>query len=517
MTPGHAPGAGRGVAGLSQIGRSGGRHWLTVRPCGVRLPRIVSVVLAVLLVGGSFLAGARAASADTSDGSIEAFIDEEMPASGVPGLAYSVVDDGEITAAGARGVATMGEDRPVTPDTAFVIGSISKSFTALAVMQLVEAGKVDLDAEISQYLDGFAGRPAGAITIRQLLSHTSGFSTTQGNQPFTGATGGRDDLANRVSEVAEIAPADPPGQGWEYSNVNYQILGRLIEVVSGQDYQGYVTANILEPVGMADSFVSDGEVHDSMATGHTSWFTTKRAVPETPTDRATAPQGGIVSSAADLAQYMAMMMNGEDDVLSAEGKALMMRPASAVSPSYGFGWFLEADGGVWHTGSTPGFESLAWMLPAQGKGAVVLVNAVSGVGFAETTELRTGIAALGLGVDYAGEGSRWSQKALLIGLALLPIVYLLAMVWAWRHRTAIRAKSGIGGLFSLWFPLLTTLVAAWVILVLVPGLFGSPLTNLYQFQPDLALVLIATAVMGVVWAAFRLAVSRRAPTNVTVR
>ena len=430
-----------------------------------------------------------------------------MPASGVPGLAYAVVHDAGITAAGARGVARMGEARKVTPDTPFLTGSISKSFTALAVMQLVEEGKVDLDADVAQYLDAFSGRPAGAITIRQLLSHTSGFSTTQGNEPFSGVTVGKDELAGRVDQIAETAPANPPGQGWEYSNLNYQVLGRLIEVVSGQDYQGYVTGNILEPVGMANSFVSDGEVHESMATGHTSWFTTKRALATSATDRGTAPQGGIVASATDLARYMEMMMNGEDDVLSADGKALMMRPAGAASPSYGFGWYVEPDGGVWHTGASPGFESLAWMLPAQKKGAVVLVNAVGGLGFAGTTELRTGIAARGLGVDYDAEGSRWPQKALLIGLVLLPIGYLLSMIWAWRHRAAIRAKSGIGGLLSLWFPLLTTLVAAWAILVLVPGLSGSPLPNLVDFQPDLVLVLIATAVMGVLWALFRLTVA----------
>ncbi len=449
-----------------------------------------------------------AAPADAPDDSIEEFIDKEMPASGVPGLAYAVVDDdAEITAAGARGVARMGEERKVTTDTPFLTGSISKSFTALAVMQLVEEGKVDLDADVAQYLDTFSGRPAGAITIRQLLSHTSGFSTTQGNEPFSGVTGGQDELAGRVDQIAKTAPANQPGQGWEYSNVNYQVLGRLIEVVSGQDYQAYVAGNILEPVGMGSSFVSDGKVHESMATGHTSWFTTKRALANSATDRGTAPQGGIVASATDLARYMQMMMNGEDDVLSAEGKALMMRPASAASPSYGFGWYVEPDGGVWHTGASPGFESLAWMLPAQKKGAVVLVNAGGGVGFAETTELRTGIAARGLGIDYDGEGSRWSQKALLIGLVLLPIGYLLGMLWVWRHRAAIRGKSGVGGRFSLWFPLLTTLAAAWVILVLVPGLSGSPLPNLVQFQPDFVLVLIATAVMGVAWAVFRLAVA----------
>ncbi len=122
------------------------------------------------------------------DGSIETFIDREMPASGIPGLAYAVVADDEITSVGARGVVRIGGDDEVTPDTPFVIGSISKSFTALAVMQLVEGGKVDLDAGISQYLDGFVGRPAGPVTIRQLLSHTSGFSTLQGNSGSAAST-----------------------------------------------------------------------------------------------------------------------------------------------------------------------------------------------------------------------------------------------------------------------------------------------------------------------------------------
>jgi CubicO group peptidase (beta-lactamase class C family) len=447
--------------------------------------------------------------AASSDDTVEDVIDAEMPTSGVPGLSYAVVTDGEITSAGARGVVEAGTDGQVTPDTPLQAGSITKSVTALAVMQLVEAGQVDLDAAVAQYLDGFAGQPAGVVTIRQLLSHTSGLSTLQGNASHTDATGDQDELARLVDGLATLAPAYGPAERWEYSNTNYQILGRLVEVVSGQDYQTYVTANILQPVGMDDSFVADGEVHDEMATGHRPWFGTKRPLPEQRTDRATAPQGGLVASANDLALYLAMMMNGQDDVLSADGKAQMMRPASPVSPFYGLGWFIDAGNGtVWHSGSTPGFESLATMAPAEGDGVVVLVNGGSGIGFGETTQLRNSVTAAALDLDYGGEGSRWSQQALFLGLVLLPIVYLLAMVWAWRHRAAVRAKStNAFGRFSLWFPLLTTLVAAWVIVWLVPTLLGAPLDTLRLFQPDLGLVLITTAVTGVLWAVFRLAVA----------
>ena len=441
-------------------------------------------------------------------GSIDSFIDGEMPAAGVPGLAYAVVADGDITSAGARGVLRLGDDPRVTPDTPFLTGSISKSFTALSVMQLVEADKIDLDAEVSDYLGGYSGRAAGAITIRQLLSHTSGFSTLQGNASLTDTTGGRGELARRVDQLADVTPTSPPGERWEYSNTNYEILGGVVEVVSGQTYQTYVAEHIFEPVGMEHSFVADGEVHESMATGHRPWFGTKTPLPDNRTSRGTAPQGGIVASAYDLARYLATMMNRRDDVLSAAGKALMIRPAGPASPYYGLGWFVEPDSGtVWHSGTSPGYESLATMLPAEKKAVVVLVNAGSGIGFGETAQLRNGITAVALGLEYHGEGSRLFQKTLFIALVLAPIVYLLSMIWAWRHRVQLRAKSGVFGRFSLWFPLLTTLAAAWLVLYLVPRLLGDPLDTMRLYQPDLGVALIATATTGVLWAMFRLGVA----------
>lgn len=234
----------------------------------------------------------------------------------------------------------------------------------------------------------------------------------------------------------------------------------------------------------------------------------KRPMSGSQPDRGMAPAGGLVASANDLARYLLVMMNGEDDVLSAEGKDLMMRPAGAASPFYGLGWFVDTgQGTAWHSGTVPGAGSLATLVPAEGTGAVVLVNGGSGIGFGGTTELRTAVTAAAAGVDHAGEGSRWSEKALFVGLVLLPVVYLLSMVWAWRHRAAIRAKSGLAGLFSLWFPLLTTSVAAWVMLGGVPVLFGAPLGTLRLFQPDLGLVLATGAATGVLWAVPRLTVA----------
>lgn len=459
--------------------------------------------ISVLLVLGI----ATTLQASVPTGSIDDFITTEMSISQAPGVAYSVVKDGVIHA-NARGEMLFGSGRDVTPDTPFLLGSISKSFTAMAVMQLVEAGKVDLDTGVSHYLDVFSGRPSGAITIRQLLSHTSGYSTLQGNQPPVDRSQSKDALSRQVERIAQWTPAYEPGAKWEYSNANYQILGALIETVSGLDYASYIETKILEPIGMKHSFVADGQRHDEMATGHQPWFGTKRPILGGTTDRVTAPQGGVIASARDLARYLAIMMNGKDDIISAKAKAAMMRPAGASSPFYGLGWFVDTQKGtVFHSGNSPGIETLATMVPAAKKGAVVLVNAGSGIGFGETMELRNGITARALGLDYAGEGSRWQQKAVFVGLTLLPFLFLSSMIWAWFHRSALRAKSGAFGLFSLWFPLLTTLGMAWFFFYLIPRFFGLSMETLRLFQPDLALTMVASAVTGVMWAVFRLGVA----------
>lgn len=377
----------------------------------------------------------------------------------------------------------------------------------MAVMQLVEAGKVDLDTEISEYLEVFSGSLSGSITIRQLLSHTSGYSTLQGNDTHTGQAPSKDELLRQVKRIAQWAPAHEPGSRWEYSNANYQVLGAVIEVMSGRDYATYVETEILEPIGMAHSFVGDGESYDNIAIGHRPWFGAKRPLKEGKTQRDRAPAGGVIASASDVARYMAIMMNGEDDIISAESKAEMMRPASDASPFYGLGWGVNTENGtVSHTGLIPGVETLAIMVPAEQKGVVVLINAGSGMGFGENTDLFNGISAKALGLDYASDQGHWGRKALFGMFALLPVVFVIGMIQAGLRREGLRAKSGVFGAFSLWFPLVMTLATAWTALFLIPQLFGVSISTLWLYSPDLALTLVATAVTGVLWTVFRLGV-----------
>ena len=372
-------------------------------------------------------------------------------------------------------------------------------------MQLVESGKVDLDTGVGNYLAIFKGRSSGAITLRQLLSHTSGYSTVQGNSSHGGKSHSKDSLSDLVARAAQLDPAYPPGERWEYSNLNYQILGAVIEAVSGQYYSSYVQDNILNPLGMKHSFVSDGRAPGKVAVGHRPWFGGKTPYIMDRTEPSGAPAGGIFASANDLALYLAMMLDGEDDIISAPSKAQMLRPASKASPFYGFGWFVDVEAGsAYHSGLVPGTETLATLLPSTGKGAVVLVNANGGIGFGENLQLRNGITATALGLEYSGEGSRLWPKFTYLMVMSLPFVFLASLVWAWFARERLRAKIGMSGLLSLWFPLVATGVMAGVLIILVPRMFGGSIGTLLLYVPDFAFAMVATAIFGPLWAVFRL-------------
>ena len=430
-----------------------------------------------------------------------------MPGSGSPGLSYAVAENGEISAY-QRGVMRIGEDDEVREDTAFMIGSITKSITALAIMQLVEQGTLELDAPVARYLPVFEDRPAASVTLRQLLSHTSGYSTVQGNQWQGDFSRAEDALTRRVADLAGQSPEAAIGQAWQYSNANYMILGRVIERMSGLGYAAYVETRIFAPAGMEHSFVDPDPRNQAIATGHYPWFLTKQPNQPSLPNPGGAPAGGVHSSASDIARYMALMMNGQDDIISAQSKAMMMQPASEASPYYGLGWYLDNSRNVvTHSGATPGFEALATMIPAEQRGAVVLVNSGSGFGYGSTAHLREGLIAWALGIEYDGGPAGLGGKASYLLLLLAPLIFLAAIIWALLKSDQIRAKSGFAGMFSLWFPLFTIAGMAWALLAFVPSQFGTPLSGIRAFVPDVWVLLIATSVTGILWAIARLAIA----------
>lgn len=436
---------------------------------------------------------------------IEATIDHALRDGDLPGYSVAVVKSGTIATVQTGGKVRNDADQPIENDTPFQIGSVSKSFTALSIMKLHEAGKVDLDAPIATYLEEFAGNQAGQITLRQALSHTSGYSTLQGNYTQTDLAMDGKALERRVRGVAHLKPALAPEKEYEYSNANYQIAGRIIEVISGQSYAAYVRENILQPLGMDNSHVIDGQPVPGNAAGHRPWFGTHLALDRSLTGVGSAPQGGIVTTAEDLAKYAIEMMSGEDGIITASGKKAMMSPGNDTVEFYGLGWtFHDELGLVWHNGANPGFQAQILMRPKTKDAFIYLTNGGSGFGFGLTSNIGFNLAVDVLELDTSKAGSHFWLKVVFVVLALLPFALLAGMVWSWRRRQSFRQQSAKRRWTSAGFGAVVATVIAWVLLQYLPARFDVPIDALALFFPDWGLLLRAVAYTALTWAALRL-------------
>jgi CubicO group peptidase (beta-lactamase class C family) len=312
---------------------------------------------------------------------IDAFVEAQMDRHRILGLALAITEGDRIVH--LRGYGSAGDGRPVTPQTPFHIGSISKSFTALAVMQLVEQGELDLEAPVRAYLPWFQvadENTSQAITVRHLLHQTSGLAeeTYMADLP-AGTT-----LERAVRDLRRAELVDTPGISFHYFNQNYATLGMIVETVSGQSYGDYVQTHVFDPLKMNGSAATVENIAElDIAQGHGMLF----GFPIARRQEATThdmPEGGIVSTAEDMAHFLIAQNNGGvyDDVrvLTAEGVAQMHRPDTPGAPpgeGYAMGWIVEEREGtltLHHGGSLENFRAFAWLLPEEAYGFVVLIN-----------------------------------------------------------------------------------------------------------------------------------------------
>jgi CubicO group peptidase (beta-lactamase class C family) len=317
---------------------------------------------------------------------IDSYIQAQLNESRMPGLALGIVQGDQIVHLQGFGKADD-SGRAVTPQTPFIIGSASKSFTALAVMQLAEAGKMQLDAPVRQYLPWFRvadPSASAAITVRQLLNQTSGLSTDTGRSLLIGSE--TDTLEQAVRDLGAAVLVSPVGMSYNYSNANYMILGLLVQTISQEPYGEYIQQHIFQPLDMGHSFTSqDAAKRAGMATGYRYWFGVPVAF-DAPYLAALLPAGGVISTAEDMSHYLAMYVAGGtyqgEVLLSAAGIAEMERPPINTADSqYGMGWAVGTVGGakvIWHTGDEPAFHASMVLVPHGGWGMIVLENVNSG-------------------------------------------------------------------------------------------------------------------------------------------
>lgn len=438
---------------------------------------------------------------------MDAYLAANFPRAGAPGLAVAVVDAG-----GVRYLRTSG-DCP-DADAPFVVGSLSKSFTAVAVMQLVEQGAVDLDAPASRYAPGYD--VPDEVTVRSLLNQTSGF-------------GAYDSLA----EAADGELGETFGT-FSYANANYDLLGRVVEGASGEDYARYLDEHVLEPLGMASTTADPARAEAlGMVPGHRDWF----GLPVADGFRHAQGDGAwggpasgyVASSARDMASYLRMYLNGGMGgdgarVLSADSVRRMFLdrvPDPEGDTYYGMGWtsFSWDDGELVlsHDGQVENYTASMCLLPERGIGIVALSDANDNAGgnirFFDLVGGAVSVAIGGTGqpMDDAWTWA-WRQRVdVLYASALLLAVSPLLLTGRWRRRLSAACRGGVAPIVrarSLRMLLVRGVllhVALPVCILALPFVWGVPWRDLLTFSPDVSTVLLASAGLLVVAGAVRLA------------
>ena len=437
---------------------------------------------------------------------VDSWLAHQIADAGIPGGAVVIVRDGQVVHTQAFGTADA-TGRPVTAETPFVIGSLTKSFTAFAVMQLVDAGQVDLDQPVVRYLPEFrvaAADHGATITVRQLLDHTSGLSTAAGTEPLSTPV---TSLDARVRDLAAVAPVSEPGAAYHYSNANYVVAGRLIEQVSGLDYGTYLRTHVFEPLGMTtattDRSTADAE---GLSQAHRLWF----GIPDArePLDRPDLVSAGfIAASADDMGRYLAAQLGGTSraaPIISAASLEAMHQGIVATGlqdQRYGLGWTdgtLDGVRVVSHTGSTTDMAAVETLVPDAGLGVAVLLNGTSP--FYELLHkpdaIGLGAVALLMGREPAGTLEAF-YPALDVALIILLAIQLRALVNLARSRNIApigrrahpAARFGFGAM-RVYLDVAVPLS----ILFVIPGWLG-PWPSLLRV--DIGVVLAAVFVLRV--------------------
>ncbi len=309
---------------------------------------------------------------------IDAAVSRVLAETRAPGLALAVQGAGAPYIRGF-GYVDASRKRMVSASTRFEIGSVTKQFTAAAIVQLAEAKKLSLDDRVGKFITNYP--KAAQITLRQLLWQVSGLPNYT-NVPDFAKVGPRKKagFAAIVALVKNKPLNFKPGSRWEYSNTNYILLGRIVEMVSGVPYDQYIKSHIFDVAGMTQSgVIADEPRIQEMATGYYPFKSGVRPAPKLASGWAWSA-GDIVSTAGDILKWDDAFFSGK--IVSPQDVVVMLTPATlpnGSSTSYGFGWIIDKQFGrkrVWHNGGTFGFGAGNIVFPEEHLRIVLLINDV---------------------------------------------------------------------------------------------------------------------------------------------
>lgn len=354
-------------------------------------PSRATIFLIVLLSLPTLASCATAARGGASGKSVDDYIRHEMFERHIVGMGVAVIQRGKVTKVGAYGQASIEHGLPVRASTPFSVASVTKSFTSVAVMMLVETGNLRLEDPIRSHLSGLPAKWRD-VTVRQLLNHTSGLPDVSIDD-FTSAT-----IAETPAEalrlLADRPMSFPPGSNYQYNQTNYVLLGMLIEHLSGKPYEEFCTERLFAPLKLQSPVFGDARtIVRQRATTYTLFrYGGPRPIPlnhaevlnaEMPA--MTYPGGGLNISIGDFAQWLAALLNGKL-ISEASLKAfwapatlsdgsIFQRPSSpSLWRQYGLGWVLGLDDPHPFAGGTGGIRAAFFVYPKDALAVIVLTN-----------------------------------------------------------------------------------------------------------------------------------------------
>ena len=333
----------------------------------------------------------------------------------LPGVSVAVVADDSVAYADGFGSRDLAGNRPATPDTLYGIGSVTKSFTALAVMQLQESGMLSVDDPVTDYLDvDVSGDADEPIRLHHLLTHSSGYPSLGVSEALiarrlrrrtgTLALGDEEDFHAHIAGAADERVA-APGERFAYCNTGYTLLGEVVESCTGKPFDEYVTSHVFEPLGMPRATFDDTEF--AMDDDHMTQYLREDddiVAASLPIRDRSRAAGGILTSVRELADYLRLHLDGGEvdgtRLLSEAGvSALHEGHVDTPAGPYGYGWQIRrvCDRDlVGHSGSIAVSSAYAGFCPEEGLGVAVAANASPDYPLAH---LGMGVLAAALGED----------------------------------------------------------------------------------------------------------------------
>ena len=331
--------------------------------------------IALFIIASVFVFPTFAQDAVTTK--VDEFIKAEMQRQKIPGVSLAVIRDGQIIYAKGYGFANVEHQVPVKPETIFQSGSVGKQFTAMAVMMLVEEGKLGLDDKINKY---FTDAPAewSSITVRHLLTHTSGMTDYPRDFDFR-ADYTEDDIYKKIKTVPL---AFQPGEKWAYSNLGYVTLGILINRASGKFYGDFLKERVFNPLGMTTArIISEADIVPNRAAGYVLVKGELKNQAWVSPSLNTTADGALYLTAYDMAKWEGALHGGK--LLKKEGFDAMWTPVKlngGKTHPYGFGWALADANGkriIEHGGAWQGFKSMVTRFPEGKLTVVVFANLIN--------------------------------------------------------------------------------------------------------------------------------------------